>query len=90
MGGINTLVAGAVSGLVGLVLMVFETIRVLNGSALNGLNNALLFVGLALLALGGGLLVLAVLSDSASGDGRTPEDDSTTADGIASVDETVA
>jgi hypothetical protein len=65
MGGSNTMIAGAVSGLVGLALMVLETVRVLNGSSLNGLNNALLFAGLGLLALGGVLLVLAVVVDAA-------------------------
>jgi hypothetical protein len=59
------MIAGAVSGVVGLALMVVETIRVLNGSSLSGLHNALLFVGLALLAIGGALLVLAVLTESA-------------------------
>jgi hypothetical protein len=61
----TSMIAGAVAGVVGLALMVVETIRVLNGSSLGGLNSALLFAGLALLAIGGALLVLAVLTDSA-------------------------
>jgi hypothetical protein len=60
----TSMIAGAASGLVGLVLMVVETIRVLNGSSLSGLHDALLFVGLALLAIGGALLVLAVVTDA--------------------------
>jgi hypothetical protein len=60
----NSFVAGAVSGLVGLALMVVETVRVLNGSALTGINNVLLFVGLGLVAVGGALLVYAVLVDT--------------------------
>jgi hypothetical protein len=60
----TSMIAGATAGLVGLVLMVVETIRVLNGSSLSGLHDALLFVGLALLAIGGALLVLAVVTDA--------------------------
>jgi hypothetical protein len=77
MGGSNALVAGAVSGLVGLVLMVVETIRVLNGSSLNGLHNALLFVGLGLLALGGVLLVYAVLAETSAVDSDDQVDNAT-------------
>jgi hypothetical protein len=60
----NSFVAGAVSGMVGLALMVVETARVLNGSTLRGIHNVLLFVGLGLVALGGVLLVYAVLVDT--------------------------
>jgi hypothetical protein len=60
----NSFVAGAVSGLVGLALMVVETVRVLNGSTLSGISSVLLFVGLGLVALGGALLVYAVLVDT--------------------------
>jgi hypothetical protein len=71
----TSMIAGAVSGVVGLALMVVETIRVLNGSSLSGLHNALLFVGLALLAIGGALLVLAVLTESAPVDSAETADD---------------
>jgi hypothetical protein len=71
----NSFVAGAVSGLVGLALMVVETVRVLNNSALTGINNVLLFVGLALVALGGALLVYAVLVDAEPVDDNEAIDD---------------
>jgi hypothetical protein len=71
----NSFVAGAVSGLVGLALMVVETVRVLNNSALTGINNVLLFVGLALVALGGALLVYAVLVDTEPIDDNEAIDD---------------
>lgn len=58
----TTLTLGAGSGLVGLVLLIVEAVRVLNGSTLNTLNSALLFVGLGLLAVGGVLLVMAVVA----------------------------
>jgi hypothetical protein len=45
-----------------LVLLIVEAVRVLNGSTLNTLNSALLFVGLGLLAVGGVLLVMAVVA----------------------------
>jgi hypothetical protein len=73
----TSMIAGAATGAVGLVLMVVETLRVLNGSSLSGLHNALLFVGLALLAIGGALLVLAVLTDSAPVEDTDPVDDET-------------
>jgi hypothetical protein len=57
------LTLGAGSGLVGLVLMIVEAVRVLNGSSLNTLNSVLLFVGLGLLAIGGVLLVTAVVAE---------------------------
>jgi hypothetical protein len=78
----TSMIAGAVSGAVGLALMVVETIRVLNGSSLSGLHNALLFVGLGLLAIGAALLVLAVLTDSA------PVSDADSVDDTAPVAET--
>jgi hypothetical protein len=81
MSSFTAMIAGAGSGVVGLALMVVETIRVLNGSSLSGLNNALLFVGLALLAIGGALLVLAVMTDD------TAVEDVETADTAASVAE---
>jgi hypothetical protein len=77
----NSFVAGAVSGLVGLALMVVETVRVLNNSALTGINNVLLFVGLALVALGGALLVYAVLVDT------EPVDDTEAIDDTDHVDD---
>jgi hypothetical protein len=64
MRGATSLLAGTVSWLVGLALMVVETVRVLNGSTLTGVNNVLLFVGLGLVALGGALLVYSVLVDT--------------------------
>jgi hypothetical protein len=71
----NSFVAGAVSGLVGLALMVVETARVLNGSTLRGIHNVLLFVGLGLVALGGVLLVYAVLVDTEPVDDTDMTDD---------------
>lgn len=62
MRGSTSTFLGAGCGLVGLALMVVETVRVLNGSTLDTLNNVLLFVGLALLAIGGVLLVIAVVA----------------------------
>jgi hypothetical protein len=67
-------VSGAVAGLVGLALMVLETVRVLNGSTLSGINNVLLFVGLGLVALAGVLLGYAVLADQPI-DHTAPVDD---------------
>jgi hypothetical protein len=78
----NSFVAGAVSGLVGLALMVVETARVLNGSTLSGIHNVLLFVGLGLVALGGVLLVYAVLVDT------EPVDDSDMVDDTDEIAET--
>lgn len=43
--------------------MIVEAVRVLNGSTLNTLNSVLLFVGLGLLAVGGVLLVMAVVAE---------------------------
>jgi hypothetical protein len=79
----NSFVAGAVSGLVGLVLMVVETVRVLGGSALTGYSNVLLFVGLGLVALGGVLLVYSVLVDDTG-----PVDDTDEIDDTDEVSET--
>jgi hypothetical protein len=42
--------------------MVVEAVRVLNGSTLDTLNSVLLFVGLGLLAVGGVVLVMAVVA----------------------------
>jgi hypothetical protein len=84
----NSFVAGAVSGLVGLALMVVETARVLGGSALTGINNVLLFVGLGLVAIGGALLVYAVLVDTEPVDDTDVIDDT---DEVAeAADETAA
>jgi hypothetical protein len=71
----TSMIAGAGSGVIGLALMVVETIRVLNGSSLSGLHNVLLFVGLALLAIGGALLVFAVMTDSAAAVGPDSVDE---------------
>jgi hypothetical protein len=84
----NSFVAGAVSGLLGLALMVVETVRVLNGSALSGINNVLLFVGLALVALGGALLVYAVLVDTETVDDPAVVDDADVVDDSDDVAET--
>jgi hypothetical protein len=88
----NSFVAGAVSGLVGLALMVVETVRVLNGSTLSGINSVLLFVGLGLVALGGALLVYAVLVDTGPVDieplDDEPVDDADAIDDPAEADDT--
>jgi hypothetical protein len=59
----TSITLGAGSGLVGLVLMIVEAVRVLNGSTLTTLNSVVLFVGLGLLAVGGVLLVMAVVAE---------------------------
>lgn len=51
---------GAVSGLVGLVLLVLESTRALTGNVLGGTGAVLLWVGVGLLALGALLLLLSV------------------------------
>jgi hypothetical protein len=84
----NSFVAGAVSGLVGLALMVVETARVLNGSTLRGIHNVLLFVGLGLVALGGVLLVYAVLVDTEPVDDTDEVEDSEPVDDTDEVAET--
>ena len=61
---------GAGAGLVGLVLLVLETTRALTGNTLGTLGEALLWVGVGLIALGALLLLLAV----ARSDGGQPAD----------------
>jgi hypothetical protein len=63
----TSITLGAGSGLVGLVLLVVESVRVLNGSTLDTLNSVLLFVGLGLLAVGGIMLVIAVVAEDEVG-----------------------
>ena len=54
------LTAGAVASLIGLVLLVVETSRVLGGSDLGGIGSTLLWVAVGLVAAGGVALVMAV------------------------------
>ena len=53
--------AGAVTGLVGLVLLVLESTRALTGNVLGSLGEVLLWVGAGLILVGGVLLLLAVV-----------------------------
>ena len=52
------------------MLLVVESVRVLNGSTLDTLNSVLLFVGLGALAVGGIMLVIAVVAEDEVGAGR--------------------
>jgi uncharacterized membrane protein len=66
--------AGAALGLVGLVLLVVETARALSGNTLGSLANVALWVGVALVVVGGGLLVLSVARGQADLDRGQPAD----------------
>ena len=57
----RSFLAGAVLGLVGVVLLVVQTARVLSGSTLGTISTVLLWVGVGLLVAGGALLLAAVL-----------------------------
>ena len=63
--------AGAATGLVGLVLLVLESTRALTGNVLGSVGEALLWVGVGLVVVGGVLLLLAVVRGS---DSRQPAD----------------
>ena len=62
---------GGVTALIGLVLLVLESTRALTGNVLGSAGETLLWVGVALVVLGGVLLLLAVMRSS---DGRQPAD----------------
>ena len=68
-------VAGLVAGIVGLVLFVVELAVALGGNSLGSLGQVLLWVGVALMAVGGVLFLLAVLrSDGPRSDRVQPAD----------------
>jgi len=63
--------AGAVTGLVGLVLLVLESTRALTGNVLGSLGEVLLWVGAGLILVGAVLLLLVVVR-SPDSDGGQP------------------
>jgi len=62
--------AGAVTGLVGLVLLVLESTRALTGNVLGSLGEVLLWVGAGLIVVGAVLLLLAVVRSPHSDGGQ--------------------
>ena len=73
----RSFLAGALAGLVGVVLLVVQTARVLTGSTLGTVATVLLWVGVGLLVAGGALLLAAILrmdGGTAGLDGGQPAD----------------
>jgi hypothetical protein len=68
--------AGAVTGLVGLVLLVLESTRALTGNVLGSAGVTLLWIGAGLIVLGALLLLLAVVraADLVGSDRGQPAD----------------
>ena len=66
--------AGGVAGLIGLVLLVLESTRALSGNVLGSAGETLLWVGVALVVVGGLFLLLAVVRspNSYDSDGGQP------------------
>ena len=51
-----------VTVVIGLVLLLVEALRVINGHSLTGINAVLLWVGLGIIVIGAALLILTVAS----------------------------
>jgi membrane associated rhomboid family serine protease len=60
MAGKSATISGGVFAVIGLALLLFESIRALDGSTLNTLATILLYGGLGLVAVAGITLVVAV------------------------------
>jgi hypothetical protein len=68
------LTAGAIAGFAGLVLLLLECLRTLFGTALGTVSTVLLFVGLGLVVIAGGLLVGAASADTVADGPDSPGD----------------
>jgi hypothetical protein len=68
MGDGRTAIAAGVAGVIGLALLLFESIRGLTGSSFTTLATVLMYVGLGLVVLAGVSQIFAVFSEAAAPD----------------------
>jgi len=61
----NPAIAGAVVGVIGLALLLFESIRALTGSSFNTLATILLYGGVGLIAVAGVMLIAGTFAGAA-------------------------